>query len=177
MSLDFAPWDERQRIIYFYISLNRASAAYFVNQTLEKFTSKSSTQNASVKNLFPQGTMFACVASGIETVVTPCGPCSQDQGGERKAKDTACSAWNLCHSSHHWISFSLPLESDGPGIAFQLPLLARAYTDPSPLKMPPLRVLLTSFKTLCAPYGDSDMTYSMLLLLGKKIIVPMIYTV
>ena len=50
--------------------MNRASAAYFVSQTLEKFTSKSSTQNASVKTLFPQGTTFACVASGIETAVS-----------------------------------------------------------------------------------------------------------
>ena len=170
------PWDERRRIIYFYISLNRASAAYFVSQTLEKFTSKSSTQNASVKTLFPQGTTFACVASGIETALIPRGSCSQDQGGERKAMDTACSAWNLCHSSHHWISFSLPLESDGPGIAFQLPLLACAYTEPGPLKMPPLRGLLTSFKTLCAPSGEGDVTYNMLLLLGKRTIVPMIYT-
>lgn len=62
------PWDERQRILYFYMSLNRASATHFVNQMLEKFTSKSSTQNASVKNLFSQGTMFAWAASGTETI-------------------------------------------------------------------------------------------------------------
>ena len=79
--------------ICIFFALNRALATFFVNQTLEEFTSKSSTPHTSVKNLSPQEPcLLGWLPRANWNLVTPCGSRSHGQWEE---------SWCACHSGYH----------------------------------------------------------------------------